>query len=72
MTRRSAVKIAYPVGSHDGFFLPSVLNFDFLRNQFPDADHFLAVIGEAWLRRNKPRNDAGKAFAVPSVALAVL
>jgi hypothetical protein len=32
------------------------------RNQFPNADHFLTVIGEAWLRRNKPPNDGNKAF----------
>jgi hypothetical protein len=31
-------------------------------NQFPNADHFLTVIGEAWLRRNKPPNDGNKAF----------
>jgi hypothetical protein len=48
--------------SHDGFFLPGGLNFDLLRNQFPDADHFLTVIGEAWLRRNKPPHDGNKAF----------
>jgi hypothetical protein len=47
---------------HDGLFLPGGLYFDLLRNQFPNADHFLAVIGEAWLHRNKPPNDGSKAF----------
>ena len=44
------------------FLLPSGLKFDVVGNQFPGADHFLSVVGEARLGRDKPDNNGDEAI----------